>query len=150
MLRRGVTLLELLVVLVLMALSAALVVPALSAPTTGALRSDETMNGKLGSGATERMDLGDLAIDPILTSARRLAIRRGEPLRVQIDRDGVWAIVPERGGSAIDGGRTQPPTLWLPDVIVDALGTCVLFAEVVPPPGARAWDAMTCRWRGVP
>ncbi|MBC8087991.1 MAG: prepilin-type N-terminal cleavage/methylation domain-containing protein [Phycisphaerae bacterium] len=146
--RTGVTLLELLVVLVLMAISAALVLPALSAKTVETrMPGDE--DGAATPGGRQTYLPPDAAISAVLTSARRAAVQRGEPVHLRVAADGVWAIVPLRGGAAISDGRASLPLLWLPDVVVDALGTCVLSQSVVAPATASAWDALACRWRRV-
>ena len=124
--RRGVTLLELLVVLTLMGAAAALVAPALGVwPSSGS------------SGATT-------AVNAALTSARRQAIRRAEPLRVRVAADGVWALVSQRDGAVIDSGRVamaDDATVEPIDLLIDALGTCM------PPAGrsgGAAVDLLAC------
>lgn len=137
------TLLELLVVLVLMAIATALVVPALRFPSTVLLPND-------GASAESQRKSGLIPtpeVDGVLASARRLALKRGEPVRLRVASDGVWAIVPLSGGDAIQSGRVTEPLSWQPDLTVDAIGTCVLSADVVPRTGAGAWDALACRWR---
>jgi len=84
--RRGVTLLELLVVLLLMALSAVLVLPVLS-PLTATSDRDPRL--------------------AVIASARRAAVRRGESLRLRMEGDGVWALVTLRDGSVLDGGHVS-------------------------------------------
>ena len=119
--------------LVLMAISAALVLPALRLPDTLNVRGDSPA-------ATTT------AVDVLMTGARKIAIRRGEPVHLRVESDGVWAIVPAKGGDAIQAGRLTEPLLWLPDVTIDAIGVCVLHDGVLPRAGARAWDALACRW----
>ena len=151
-LRSGVTLLELLVVLVLMAITASLVLPALSATT---LRTslddlpDETRDMSGDARATSLMPR-DAVVDPIVTEARRHAITRGEPLHLRMAGDGVWTLAPIKSGAAVDGGRATLPLAWLPDVYVDAIGTCTLAAQAQAPSQALSWDALACRWRGLP
>ena len=138
--RRGTTLLELLVVLVLMAITSALVVPALRFPS---LSADDG-----GSRHTQQSGLIPTPeVDGVLSGARRLALKRGEPVRLRVATDGVWAIVPLHGGEPIQNGRVTQPLSWQPDLTIDAIGTCVLSASVVPLAGAAAWDALACRWR---
>jgi prepilin-type N-terminal cleavage/methylation domain-containing protein len=134
--RRGVTLVELLVVLVLMAISAALVVPSLR-PRSGDASLD--VDGHPVS-----------PVDAVLTEARRLAIKRGEPLHLRVASDGVWAIAPLAGGTAIRDGRLPNALDWLPDVLIDAMGVCALASGTVAPQFATAWDALQCRWRSGP
>ncbi|GEM_PF-2125820 len=145
-LRPGVTLLELLVVLVLMAISAVLVLPALTAKSAYSELPDDAE----ASTGQRPYVAADPAVDLVLTTTRRLAVRQGEPLRVRVAPDGVWAILPLKGGLPVGDGRASLPLTWLPDVVVDALGTCVLAPSVSAPTGATAWDALACRWRGAP
>ena len=141
--RGGVTLIELLVVLVLMSISAALVVPALRFPSTALSSVDgRTSNSQIKSGLIPTPE-----VDGVLAKTRQLALKRGEPVRLRVAADGVWAVVPLNGGDAIADGRVTQPLSWLPDLTVDAIGTCVLSANVIPRAGAAAWDALACRWR---
>ena len=132
--RRGVTLLELVVVLVLIAISAALVLPSLRLP--GSLGVTGSTDGRVQS-----------AVEVVITNARRIAIKRGEPVRLRVASDGVWALVPEKGGEAIQVGRIGEALSWTPDVTIDAIGVCVLNDGVLPRAGVRAWDALACRWQ---
>ena len=131
--RHGVTMLELLVVLVLMAISAALVVPALRPRTEMALALPD--------------GLPPSALDAVIADARRLAVKRGQPLHLRVANDGVWAVAPEAGGGVIRDGRVSGALSWIPDITVDAMGVCALYGGVVPPQSATAWDALQCRWR---
>ena len=70
--------------LLLMALSAVLVLPSLSPLAVTADRDPRLA---------------------VIASARRAAVRRGESLRLRIEGDGVWALVTQRDGSVLDGGR---------------------------------------------
>ncbi len=138
--RRGVTLIELLVVLVLLAVTAAIVLPALTPP---AAASDD---------------------DPaatVVASARRLAIRRGEPLRLRIDTDGVWALVTLHDGVALDGGRFRRVTRSGDNraeraadntttgagialvLTIDALGSCQPGDQLAH---GESYNPLTCRW----
>jgi prepilin-type N-terminal cleavage/methylation domain-containing protein len=129
----GVTLVELLVVLVLMSIAATLVVLAMRLPSAPNAALDGVSHAPL---------------DAIVSKARRLAIRRGQPVQLRIAPDGVWAIVPATGGEAVASGRTTDVLPWLPDLHIDAMGTCFIASATVPPQHARAWDALACRWRG--
>ena len=134
--RRGVTLLELLVVLLLLGLAAALVAPVLRLPTE--------------RGAAAGSDPLARAAD----AARDLALRRGESLVLAVAPDGRWSVAPAERTAAADGaplllGRLDggAPARAL-RVVVSALGTCVPDA---PPGDAGAWsddavwDAAACR-----
>ena len=119
--RRGVTLLELLVVLVLLGLSAAVVLPTLRLP-----------------GAT--------GPESPLVRARTLAVRRGEALRLEIHRDGAWTVRPatDRGGALLLSGSGAPPSaMAMPEsIVISALGTCL--PESAAAPGAVPWDPVRC------
>lgn len=125
--------LELLVVLVLISISAALVLPSLRMPNS--LNVTEGTDGRVAT-----------AVDVVMTNARRIAIKRGEPIRLRVARDGVWAIVPAKGGEAIQAGRISELLQWVPDVTIDAMGVCVLNEGATPLSNARAWDAIGCHW----
>lgn len=115
---RGVTLLELLIVLVLMAVAAALVLPSFG-------RRD---------GPQETAPVA------LITSARRAAIRRAEPLRVRLRPDGAWSLTSQRDGAVIDSGRVRE-SLPATDVLIDALGGCVPSAQTAT---AAMFDPLTC------
>lgn len=136
--RRGVTLLELAVVLTIMGVAAALVTPILSTRA---------------SADTPRVE--------IIAGARRQAIRRGEPLRLRIAEDGRWNLSAARDGVLLDSGaftRTTDATAATEqsmsasfDVLIDALGGCVptpsvrrarTNVDVLP---VASFDPLTCR-----
>ena len=120
--RPGVTMLELLVVLTILALSAAVVLPALVPPARESRAGWETA----------------------VANARRTAIRRGERVRFRLDRDGVWAVV-ATDATVVDSGRVVvKPTDTLPtlDVTIDPLGSCL-------PTHMRdeaTFDVLRCVW----
>ncbi|MEO7363088.1 MAG: prepilin-type N-terminal cleavage/methylation domain-containing protein [Gemmatimonadaceae bacterium] len=143
--RRGVTLLELLVVLVLMAIASALVLPAVRFPRADTLEGDPTTPS---STSPLRALIQSPEVDGVLTQARRLAIKRGEPVRLRVATDGVWAIVSANTGESLESGRVAEKLSWQPDLTIDAVGTCMLEPMVVPRANAVAWDALACRWRG--
>lgn len=145
--RRGVTLLELLVVLVLMAIASAVVLPAFRTSNADALVGvlNDSDSGVAASGLIATPD-----VDDVLTKARRIAIKRGEPVRVRVAGDGVWAIVSANGGEPIENGRVPKAVSWTPDLTVDAIGNCLLQPASVPIQQAIAWDALACRWRRGP
>lgn len=128
--RRGVTLLEMLVVLVVMAISAAIVLPALA---------------RGAPGAKSESHADDLA--SVVASARRAAIARGEPVRLHVGVDGVWALVSLRAGVHITSGRIATTTNDTGngdhatiDLRIDAMGSCV------PSPSARDVGPSTDRF----
>ena len=119
--RRGVTLLELLVVLLLLGLAVALTLPRLSVPR------------------------GPDDGDPLARTAamgRALALRRAEALRLEVDADGRWRLlardsVLHRG--AITGTIPGVAPLRLG---ISPLGVCV--PEPTDSGAAPAWDAGAC------
>lgn len=131
--QNGVTLVELLVVLVLMGIAAALVAPAVRSPRPLA----ESIAGAPLS-----------PVDGVINAARRLAIGRGQPLALRIANDGVWSVVAADTGDPVDAGRVSGALAWLPTLRIDALGRCTLRAGALPPDGRRTWDPLACRWRG--
>ncbi len=120
----GVTLLELLVVLVVLGLTAAVVLPSLT-PVVPRTDRDPTAT--------------------LIATARRAAIRRGEPLRLRVDPDGVWALVSVRDGSVVDAGRLSGGGQAIAglSLSVDGLGSC-RPAGVMS--GRGAFDPLACRW----
>ncbi|MEO7521223.1 MAG: prepilin-type N-terminal cleavage/methylation domain-containing protein [Gemmatimonas sp.] len=132
--RRGVTLLELLVVLVLMGVSAAVVLPVLEPPRQ-ARSDDETA---------------------VIAAARHAAIRRGEPVRLRIEKDGVWALVSLREGNTIGSGRVpldnahrSSERSGTVDLRIDAMGTCVPSAISVgnADVASALFDPLRCRFK---
>jgi prepilin-type N-terminal cleavage/methylation domain-containing protein len=121
--RAGFTLLELLVVLVLMGLAAALVAPALLAPRH------------------EHDELGAL-----LVKAREVAARRGQTISLRITAAGRWQIQgatdPREGVLAT--GQLQPALAFPVALIVSPIGTCALDASAEPAARVVALEALTC------
>ena len=120
--RRGFTLLELLVVLVLLGLGAFLVVPVLRLP--GPSRIDD--------GAIQR--------------ARATAIRRGESVRLTMATDGVWSVraTADTGGAILlsGAGADASGTGQSQSIVITALGACL--PEGAAAVGVRAWDPARC------
>jgi prepilin-type N-terminal cleavage/methylation domain-containing protein len=120
--RRGVTLLELLVVLLLLGLAVALTLPRISLP--------------------RRTDEGD-PLARTVAMGRALALRRAEALRLEVDADGRWRLLAR--DSVLQRGAlpaTMPPTAAL-RLGISPLGVCVPEPEddIVAAP---AWDAGAC------
>lgn len=115
---RGVTLLELLIVLVVMTVAAALVLPAFGAPPAPA----------------------DSPQAQVIAAARRTAIRRAEPLRIRLFADGAWSIRSQRDGALVDSGRVDA-ALAPSDVLVDPLGSCVPVGQST---GVMTFDPLSC------
>lgn len=115
---RGVTLLELLIVLTLMGVTATLVVPVFN----------------------QRGPQQEEASVALVTAARRTAVRRSEPLRIRLSPSGGWTVRAIRTGVIVDSGHVDdalPDT----DLLIGALGECV-------PAGTAerfaAFDPLTC------
>jgi prepilin-type N-terminal cleavage/methylation domain-containing protein len=123
--RAGYTLIELIVVLALMGLAAALVIPVLRArgPSTSDMQS-------------------------IATSARAAAAQRGEIVYVRFEPSGDWHM--EGGGSTLEGdfmgGRIRPITTVPLTLIVSPAGTCAFDVRSAPL-GANAipLDPLSCQ-----
>ena len=119
----GYTLIEVVVVLVLMALAAALVAPTFIAPRTDAR-----------------------AVVALVGQARATEIRRGEAVHLRIEPSGAWrldgAASPEAG--ALATGRLTPAPAAPLTLIVSPLGSCA--PDVVSAPAAEALglDPLTC------
>lgn len=115
--RRGFTLMEVVVVLVLLGLMAGLTAVSLRPPQAPA-------RGEL---------------DRVIATGRSTALRRAQALELRVETNGQWSLRPDQGGdtSALSSGRLRfaPAALQLR---IDALGTCV-------PRTAVAWDATHCR-----
>ncbi len=99
--RSGLTLLELLVVLVILAITSAIVPLAWR-----------------NSRATQTR-----ALDDLIHTARREAIRRGDELRLRVDGDGAWVLAARDGSDILQSGRIAAPAAAV-SLRVDALGTC--------------------------
>ena len=116
--RAAFTLLELLVVLVLLGLSAAFVLPTLRlpAPATG--------------GATA------------VARARAVAVRRGESVRLLVDAAGAWTVraTADTLGTILLAGISTAGHAH--SVVISALGTCL--PEGAAAVGTPAWDPVRC------
>jgi prepilin-type N-terminal cleavage/methylation domain-containing protein len=125
--RAGLTLLELLVVLVILAITTTMVPLAWRAPRAAA---------------------GN-ALERLTQTARRDAIRRGEELRLRVDTDGVWVLAARDGAAILDTGRIAPPVATV-SLRIDALGTCRPGADAGVSAGAEAgasFDMLACRYQ---
>jgi prepilin-type N-terminal cleavage/methylation domain-containing protein len=121
---RGITLIELIVVLVLIAMGASLAAPAL-------LRREQTPEGGLA---------------PLLVPARAAAARRGETVRLHISDAGEWRIDGAASAEAgpLSSGRVEPfPGLPL-TLIVSPLGSCGFDARSAAAASAIRLDPLSC------
>jgi len=119
--RRAFTLLELLVVLLVLGMSAAVVLPSFRLPAPAGPES-------------------------AVLRARALAVRRGESVRLATDRAGRWQVVATAdtdgsillagdGGAASDSGAPG-------SMVISALGLCL--PEGHSTAGTPAWDPVRC------
>jgi len=124
--RTGFTLVEMLVVLILRGLAAALVAPALLPP-----RHDQS------------------AFKDLVASAREAAARRGEVVYLSLDPTGQWRM--EGGANPLEGtlatGRV-PPVFAVPVTLaVSPLGSCAFDVRSAPAAAAVPLDPLTCEIR---
>ena len=124
--RSGLTLIEILVVLILMGLAAVLVAPVLLPP-----HHDQS------------------ALNALLGSAREIAARRGEVVYLHIDPTGHWRM--EAGANPRAGtlatGRV-PAFLGAPaTLMVSPLGSCAFDLRSATAAGAVALDPLSCQIR---
>jgi prepilin-type N-terminal cleavage/methylation domain-containing protein len=116
--RAAFTLLELLVVLVLLGLSAAFVIPTLRLPAPA---SD--------------------AVTP-LERARATAVRRGESVRLTVEATGAWSVraTADTLDTILLSGTGTADRVHA--VVISALGVCL--PEGAAPADTRAWDPVRC------
>src|SRR2546426_8059701 len=124
--RSGFTLIEMLVVLILMGLAAALVAPALLPH-----HHDQS------------------ALSALLGSAREVAARRGEVVYLHIDPTGQWRM--EAGANPLAGtlatGSVPPFLTASGTLIASPLGSCAFHAPSAAAAAAVALDPLTCQIR---
>ncbi|MBM4184965.1 MAG: prepilin-type N-terminal cleavage/methylation domain-containing protein [Gemmatimonadetes bacterium] len=121
---RGLTLLELLVVLVLLGLAISLAAPSFLAP--GGPPDDD--------------------VQRVIDVARRTAVRRAQAVTLAIESDGRWVI---EGSSGLDSGRLLTGTVtWTQQspvrLDISPLGACLLYART----SSLTIDPVRCRLRG--
>lgn len=121
--RSGYTLLEIIVVLVLLAVAAAVVAPSLLWPPP--------------EPASEVRTLVD--------NARNASVRRGQVIRLTIDRAGMWraTVGTESHGELLMAGRLAAPPATFTDLIFSPLGTCGIAPGTDPKP-FTAYDPLIC------
>jgi prepilin-type N-terminal cleavage/methylation domain-containing protein len=121
--RLGYTLIELLIVIAIMGLAAAIVLPALLPP---------------------RPDAGPL--QTIIASARQAAVRRGEVIYLRIEPTGAWHM--EGGGSPLEGdriaGRIAPVATSALTLLVSPSGACAFDVRSAYAARVVRLDPLTC------
>jgi prepilin-type N-terminal cleavage/methylation domain-containing protein len=124
--RAGYTLLEVIVVLILLAVAAAVVAPGLLSNRP--------------EPASEVRTLVD--------NARQASVRRGEMVRLTIDRSGLWRATVGTGSERelLMAGRLDAPPGAAADLIFSPLGTCGIAAGSDQGP-LTAYDPLTCEER---
>lgn len=126
--RAGLTLTEVLVVLVIIAIAGAVL-----------LSRQVTRQG------TRRAENAG-AMQVVVDSARTLAARRRETLRLRVYSDGLWKMEAPTVPDPIAAGTTAPPPAPL-DLSVDAKGNCRPSPGWTPREELRAaFDAGKCRF----
>ncbi len=115
--RRGVTLPELLIVLVLLGLASAIVLPLARRSVPRAATDDAQL----------------------VADARRVAIGHAQPVRLRLAATGGWSVT-ATGGAVLAAG-TVPPGRPAMDVLIDPLGGCVPAAS---PMQLYPMDPITC------
>lgn len=121
--RAGYTLLEIIVVLILVAIAAAIVGPSL---------------------ASSRREPGS-ELATLVTNARGASVRRGEMVHLRIERSGAWQILrgAPPGALLLSGRLTQPPPSNV-ELVFSPLGTCAPTVESGPADFLPAYDGITC------
>ena len=120
----GYTLIELLVVLILVAIAAGVVAPSLL--FTPADRAT--------------------SLRAVIAQGREAALRRGEMVRLHLDRSGTWQLA-AAGGSDVAvllTGRITDRAVPATDLLFSPLGTCAPTPENLPLPVGLALDPLTC------
>jgi prepilin-type N-terminal cleavage/methylation domain-containing protein len=122
----GFTLIEMVVVLVLLGMTAALAAPAL-------LRPSRPVSG----------------FSTLVANAREAAIRRGETMHLRIGASGEWRIEGTVSGNAevLFAGKVDPFSDTPMTILVSATGSCALDAPSAATVGDIRLDLLTC---GVP
>lgn len=118
--RSGVTLLELAIVIVVMGVA-------------GSIVTAMVQTGRL-------QPLKDTGPAGAIVEARRLAVRRAEPVRLRVSEQGAWTITSLRDGVVIDSG-TARSLRSVVDLQIDALGVCVPTQRIA---SDTAFDPMQC------
>jgi prepilin-type N-terminal cleavage/methylation domain-containing protein len=119
--RRGFTLLEVTVVLVLLGIGFALAIPAFITP----------------------MRDPDDAVQTVVDAARRTAVRRAETLVLKIAANGEWSIEASRDGEPLRAGTVAWPQSIPLLLRISPLGGCLLESAVMQ--ASITIDPLRCR-----
>jgi prepilin-type N-terminal cleavage/methylation domain-containing protein len=124
--RAGYTLLEIIVVLILLAVATAVVAPGILSP-----RPEPSS-----------------ALRALIRNAAEASVRRGETVRLRIDRSGTWEAVagtpPE--SEILMSGKLADPPVSATDLIFSPLGTCAPAIES-DPAETHGLNPLTCEPR---
>jgi prepilin-type N-terminal cleavage/methylation domain-containing protein len=117
--RAGLTLIEVMIVIAILAIAASIVYPLLFATRQPPAVADETM---------------------LVEQARSLAIARAEPMRLEVARDGTWQIVsPATPNVPVASGQLAEAPAGAYMIQISALGACLPAHGEGPP-----LDAVSC------
>lgn len=114
--RAGLTLVEVVAVLVVMGLTAALVVPSLAPPRPG-----------------------QATLEHVIEASRATAIARSQLLSLRVDREGAWVLAGTPGGAVVREGRLPHSPGRALALQFSPLGSCTPDGPPLP-----AWDAARC------
>jgi prepilin-type N-terminal cleavage/methylation domain-containing protein len=117
--KRGYTLIEMIVVLLLLTIAASVVAPSFILP-----RHDDAS-----------------PLRSIVQSGRATAIRRGELVRLNIAGSGEWQLT--AGGTVLSSGRLSD-TRGSADLLFSPLGSCGSVPEDPMPEALASFDPLTC------
>lgn len=118
----GYTLLEVIVVLVLLTIAAAVVAPSL-------------VSGR----ANPSLDVSQL-----VATTRAASVRRGEIIHLRIDRAGNWEARTGNASQPLMSGRVSDPPKSAVDLIFSPLGTCASSLGSAPMETSTDLDPLTC------
>jgi prepilin-type N-terminal cleavage/methylation domain-containing protein len=118
----GYTLLEVIVVLVLLTIAAALVAPSL-------------LPGRANPSSP---------VSQLVASARAASVRRGEMIHLRIDRAGNWEARTGNASQPLMSGRLSDPPKGAVDLILSPLGTCASSVGSTPIETPTGLDPLTC------
>jgi prepilin-type N-terminal cleavage/methylation domain-containing protein len=122
----GYTLIEVIVVLVILTIAAAIVAPSLLVPH----RNESS------------------SLTAVIAQVHIAAVRRAEMVRLRIDRSGAWQATAHLSGSPelLMSGQL-PDGSGGTDLLFSPLGTCAPSAETGTPPAFVSFDPLTCEAR---